>query len=156
MDIVTANGSCSCMSDKDIIRKLREIDPGYSLLYQIGIGTGADLEQLLMLNVSDVAGKNCLSLPVGPLRIRRTYNFPAEVIADLNKYIRDRSGLLFALHDGTPITEISATEIMRRCGIHKSFLHLLLRHYYEETNDIYYPQHMLQMNTTETTLKELY
>ena len=108
------------------------------LFYTLGVGLGGTVDQILALTMSDVTD-GYISLPVGPLHIRCTYNLPVDV----RDAIEGRAGQIFKL---------SREAAVSVCGI-DDFLPLTMRRYYKETNDIYYPMHLMRMDNEEAALE---
>lgn len=104
------------------------------LFCTIGLGLGATVDQLLDLTVDDVTD-GYISLHVGPLRIQRTYVLPKEV----TNSIQSRTGKIFTM---------SREEALTAAGI-DDFLPLTMQRYYNETDDIYYPLHIMGIEQPE-------
>ena len=94
------------------------------LLNTIGVGLGANIDQLSKLTTDDIHDGN-ISLHVEPLKIRRTYLLPADV----NEALQCRSGNIF---------QMSRDDAIAICGITDS-LPLTMKRYYAETGDISRP-----------------
>jgi len=107
------------------------------LLYTIGDGLGGNIDQLLELTTDDITD-GYISLHVGPLHIQRTYLLPA----DIKETLQARTGKIFSL---------SRDDALASPGI-KDFLPLTMRRYYDETGDIYYPMHIMDIDDEEAAL----
>ena len=110
------------------------------LLITLGIGLGATMDQLLDLTANDITD-GYISLPVGPLQIKRTYLLPEEV----KRALQDKNGKLFTMSrdDAVSITETD------------NFLPFTMKRYYAETSDIYYPMHLMGIEREEDCRKLL-
>ena len=100
------------------------------LFYSLGIGLGCTAHQLLLLTVEDLKD-GYVSMPIGPLQIKRTYVLsPAEKAT-----VTGRTGQLFT----TIPEDIDTTD----------FLPLTMKRYYAETGDPAYPAHIMNMSEDE-------
>ncbi len=135
----------------DTVKLLSKYGEGYALLYEIGVGLGAEISQLLRLQVDDVKGREYLSMHVGPKKCQRTYVLPKRLSEKICLYINGREGELFIDDEGLPITEEGARLVMEECGITKPFLNITMGRYYRETDDIYYPMFFMELPTVEAT-----
>ena len=139
----------------DTVKLLSEYGEGYALLYEIGVGLGAEVSQLLELQVKDVKGKEYLSLPVGPRRCRRTFVLPKSLCERIDSYILGREKMLFVDDEGSPVTEERARKVLLACGVTGSFLSITMGRYYQETNDIHYPMFFMDLPTKEATMEAI-
>ena len=135
----------------DTVKLLSKYGEGYALLYEIEVGLGAEISQLLRLQVNDVKGKEYLSMHVGPKKCPRTYVLPKVLCEKIDAYIQDRDGILFTDDEGVPITEDGAGRVMEECGITKPFLNIMMGKYFRETGDIYYPMFFMDLPSVEAT-----
>lgn len=134
------------------IDTLSGFDPAYRLMYQIGSGLGCTIRQLLSLTVDQVKNRDCLEAYVGPLQIRRSWHIPADVQEEIRAYTEGRTGTdpLFILQDGSELTARQVSDVFDSlCLVGDSFLPITMRHYYDITDDIAYPAHMLQTSEPE-------
>ncbi len=104
------------------------------LFCTIGLGLGATVDQLLGLTGDDVTD-GYISLHVGPLRIQRTYVLPEEVA----KSIQNRTGKIFSMSREEALTAAGAYD----------FLPMTMQRYYNKTDDIYYPMHIMGIEQPE-------
>ena len=107
------------------------------LLYTIGVGLGANIDQILELTTDNITD-GYISLHVGPLHIQRTYLLPE----DIKETIQAREGKIFTLSRDAALASL---------GI-KDFLPLTMSRYYDETGDIYYPMHIMGIEDEEAAL----
>lgn len=135
--------------------RIAEYGEAFELLYELGTGLGAEISQLLELKVEDVREKDYLSMCVGPRKCRRTFLLPENVKKRINTYIRDREGMLFLDTEGIPLNEDQARFVLASCGVNKPFINIVMKRYFGETNDIYYPMFFLNLPTKEVTLKAI-
>jgi len=110
------------------------------LFHTLGVGLGATVDQLLNLTSDDV-NEDSISMHVGPLHIRRTYVLPEEI----KEALQNRDGRIFTF------TREQAISV---CGL-DDFLPKTMHRYYTETNDIYYPMHIMGIESMEAALEAM-
>ena len=135
----------------DTAKLLSKYGEGYALLYEIGVGLGAEISQLLRLLVDDVKGREYLSMHVGPRKCQRTFVLPKVLCEKIGAYIQGRDGILFIDDEGVPITEDGAGQVLEKCGITKPFLNITMGRCFRETGDIYYPMFFMDLPSVEAT-----
>ena len=141
--------------ESNTVKLLSEYGEGYALLYEIGTGLGAELSQLLSLQVDDVKGKEYLSMHVGPKKCQQTFILSERLRRRIESYTKEREGILFTNEEGLPITAEAAWQVMNNCGITKPFLAIKMGRYFRETEDIYYPMFFMDFPTVEATLEAI-
>lgn len=104
------------------------------LLCTIGLGLGATVDQLLDLTSDDVTD-GYISLYVGPLHIQRTYVLPKNIAES----IQNRSGNIFTMAREEALIAVGTDD----------FLPLTMQRYYNETDDIFYPMHIMGIGQPE-------
>ena len=52
--------------------KLKEVDYKYYIMFEIGIGTGLQLKDILKFKVKDVRGKSEITVEIGTKNIKKT------------------------------------------------------------------------------------
>ena len=53
--------------------KLREMDDKYYIMFEIGVGTGLQLQEILKFKNKDIRGKDSIEACIGTKNIRRTF-----------------------------------------------------------------------------------
>ena len=66
-------------------QELRKVDDKYYILFEIGVGTGLQLQEILKFRNKDIRDKDTIEACIGTKNIRRTFNIPR----DLKEIIRE-------------------------------------------------------------------
>ena len=82
------------IKDEQVLQKfkdtLKEIDEKYLILFEIGIGTGLQLQDILQFKVGDVRGKESLTVNIGARSIEQTFHLSSELQKIIADFIKDR------------------------------------------------------------------
>ncbi|MBE5957601.1 MAG: integrase [Lachnospiraceae bacterium] len=144
---------------------LKERDYKYYIMFEIGVGTGLQLQDILLFKVKDVLNKESISVSYGTKGISTTFKFPKElqaIIADFCKGKKPDSYLILG-HSGTnkPVSREQAYRVFRAIGksvglnsigaqtMRKTFAW----NYYKETGDIYYLQNLFNHASPSITYR---
>ena len=74
-------------------QKLREVDDKYYILFEIGVGTGLQLQEILKFRNKDIRDKDSIEASIGTKNIKRTFQIPQGTQRDHQPvYRRQRSG----------------------------------------------------------------
>ncbi len=144
------------IKDEETLQKfkdaLREAGDKYYILFEIGIGTGMQLQEILQLRVGDVRGKTELHAFIGTQRIEQTFPLKPELAAIIDEFTagRDEDEYLITGYSSThkPLSREQAYRIFKQAGTRiglKSIGTQTMRktfawRYYKETGDIHYIQ----------------
>lgn len=133
---------------------LRKVDDKYYIMFQIGIGTGMALQEILKLKNKDVKGKSSISVSIGAREIVTTYEFSEEdqkIIDELVK-AKDPDGYLILGHTNStaPLSREQAYRVFKAVGQSvgisaigaQTMRKTYAWRYYKSTGDITYLQHM--------------
>lgn len=133
---------------------LRKVDDKYYIMFQIGIGTGMALQEILKLKNKDVKGKSSISVSIGAREIMTTYEFSEEdqkIIDELVKG-KDSDGYLILGHTNStaPLSREQAYRVFKAVGQSvgisaigaQTMRKTYAWRYYKSTGDITYLQHM--------------
>lgn len=133
---------------------LRKVDDKYYIMFQIGIGTGMALQEILKLKNKDVKGKSSISVSIGAREIVTTYEFSEEdqkIIEELVKG-KDPDGYLILGHTNStaPLSREQAYRVFKAVGQSvgisaigaQTMRKTYAWRYYKSTGDITYLQHM--------------
>ena len=145
--------------------KLKEVDYKYYIMFEIGIGTGLQLKDILKFKVKDVRGKSEITVKIGTKNIENTFKIPKDlqkIISDFTE-LRDPDSYLILGHSTTnkPVSREQAYRILRAAG-HKIGLNSIgaqtMRktfawNYYKETGDIYYLQNLFNHASPSITYR---
>lgn len=136
-------------------QKLREVDDKYYILFEIGVGTGLQLQEILKFRNKDIRDKDSIEASIGTKNIKRTFQIPQELKEIISQYTegKDPEAYLILGHSGSPapLSREQAYRVFKNVGksmglnaigaqtMRKTFAW----RYYKETNDIYYIQNLL-------------
>ena len=143
---------------------LLSMDPKYYILFEIGVGTGMQLLEMLKLKVSDVKGKDELVAYIGTRNIKRTFRFTPQfkkVVDEYTKNMSPNAYLFRGTKDNCPISREQAYRSLREAGkrigltsigsqtMRKTFAWK----YYNSTGDIYYLTNLLNHASPTVTYR---
>ena len=144
---------------------LKQIDEKYYLMFEIGVGTGMQLQDILQLKVKDVQGKDSLDVEIGARHIKRSFVFSDELKERIAAFTegRDPEGALIRGHASSdePLSREQAYRALKNAGhaiglssigaqtMRKTFAW----RYYKETGDIYYLQNLLNHASPSITYR---
>ena len=66
--------------------KLREIDDKYYIMFEIGVGTGLQLQEILKFKNKDIRGKEEIEAYIGTKNVKRTFRISPELQEIINAY----------------------------------------------------------------------
>lgn len=145
--------------------KLKEVDDKYYILFEIGVGTGLQLQEILKFKNKDIRGKDEIEALIGTKEIKRVFKIPQElqkVIEDFTEG-KDPDAYLIQGHSGSkaPLSREQAYRVFKNVGksmglnsigaqtMRKTFAW----RYYKTTNDIYYLQNLLNHASPSITYR---
>ena len=84
--------------------KLREMDDKYYIMFEIGVGTGLQLQEILKFKNKDIRGKDTIEANIGTKNIKRTFTIPADLKEIIEKYTegKDPDAYLILGHASSP------------------------------------------------------
>ena len=134
--------------------KLREMDDKYYIMFEIGVGTGLQLQEILKFKNKDIRGKDSIEANIGTKNIKRTFLIPADLKEIINQYTegKDPDAYLILGHASSPaaLSREQAYRALKSAGksmgltsigaqtMRKTFAW----RYYKSTGDIYYLQNL--------------
>ena len=134
---------------------LKKAGEKYYVLFEIGLGTGLKLPDILDFRNRDVRGKESIELNIGKKNIRRIFKIPEKLQREIFCYTegKDPEAWLFPGRSGSGkhLSKERVTRVMKKVGedvglpsvggstMRKTFAW----NYYKATNDIYY-LHLLE------------
>lgn len=136
----------------------------YFVLFEIGLGTGLKLPDILGLRNGDVRGKEVLKLNIGKKNIRRIFKIPEKLQQEILVYTegKDPEAWLFPGRSGSrPLSKEYACRVMKQVGnelglpsvgsstMRKTFAW----NYYKATEDIFYLQNLLNHASPSLTYR---
>lgn len=83
-------------------QKLREVDDKYYILFEIGVGTGLQLQEILKFRNKDIRDKDSIEASIGTKNIKRTFQIPQELKEIISQYTegKDPEAYLILGHSG--------------------------------------------------------
>ena len=144
---------------------LKEVDYKYYIMFELGVGTGLQLQDILTFKNKDVTGKKEITVEIGTKNIKNTFKIPEElqkIITDFTKD-KDPEAYLILGHNNSnkPVSREQAYRVLRSAG-HKIGLNSIgaqtMRktfawNYYKETGDIYYLQNLFNHASPSITYR---
>lgn len=147
--------------------QLKSTDIKYYILFELGVGTGLQLQDILQFRVKDVRGKDIIEVYIGTKKIKRSLRIEGELKEAIESYTegRDPEEFLFMGRSDTgemvPLSREQAYRALKAAGkmiglsaigaqtMRKTFAW----HYYKETGDIYYLQNLLNHASPSITYR---
>lgn len=145
--------------------RLREMDEKYYIMFEIGVGTGMQLQDILKLQNKDVIGKEYIDAYIGTKNIKRTFRFSKELKAQINAFTKgkDPEGFLITGHPSSPeaLSREQAYRALKSAGRYiglasigaQTMRKTFAWRYYKETGDIYYLQNLLNHASPSITYR---
>ena len=146
-------------------KALRKNDDKYYIMFEIGVGTGLQLQDILKFKVKDIAGKSSITVSIGTKNIKRTFNIPEDVQKIITEYTANKKpdDYLITGYAGStqPLSREQAYRIFKAAGksigigsigaqtMRKTFAW----RYYKETGDIYYLQNLFNHASPSITYR---
>lgn len=144
---------------------LKEVDYKYYIMFQLGVGTGLQLQDILSFKNKDVTGKSEITVKIGTKNIVNTFTVPEDLQRIISDYTKgkDPEAYLILGHQSAnkPVSREQAYRVLRSTG-HKIGLSSIgaqtMRKtfawkYYNETGDIYYLQNLFNHASPSITYR---
>lgn len=151
-------GWVSPIKDDETLEKfkqsLRKIDEKYYIMFEIGIGTGLLLQDILRLKNKDVYQKEAIDVFIGAHKVKRTYDIPKDVQNAINAYVEGKNPNAYLIlghpNSSAPLSREQAYRVFKSVGkqvglsalgaqtMRKTFAW----RYYKSTGDISYLQQL--------------
>lgn len=144
---------------------LRAVDDKYYILFEIGIGTGLQLQDILQFRIKDVRGKDTLHAVIGTRQIEREFPLKPELQKIIADFIEDKNDEEYLItgyaSTNKPLSREQAYRIFKQTGSRtglKSIGTQTMRktfawRYYKETGDIHYIQTLLNHASPNITFR---
>ena len=145
--------------------KLRERDDKYYIMFEIGVGTGLQLQEILKFKNKDIRGKEYIDAYIGTKNIKRTFHIPENVRKIIDDFTegKDPDAYLILGHASSPapLSREQAYRALKSAGksigltsigaqtMRKTFAW----RYYKSTGDIYYLQNLLNHASPSITYR---
>lgn len=146
-------------------KKLKEVDDKYYILFEIGVGTGLQLQEILKFKNKDIRGKKEIEAVIGTKGIKRIFQIPEDLQKVIEEFTegKDPEAYLIQGHSSsqTPLSREQAYRVFKNVGksmglnsigaqtMRKTFAW----RYYKATNDIYYLQNLLNHASPSITYR---
>lgn len=146
-------------------QKLREMDDKYYIMFEIGVGTGLQLQDILKFKNKDIRGKDKIDACIGTKNIQRTFIISEELKQIITDYTegKDPEAFLITGHASSPaaLSREQAYRALKSAGksmgltsigaqtMRKTFAW----RYYKNTGDIYYLQNLLNHASPSITYR---
>lgn len=145
--------------------KLKELDFKYYIMFEIGVGTGLQLQDILNLKVSDVRDKDSITVSLGTKNIETTFKISDELKTIISNYTEGKEPGSFLIlgfaNSEKPLSREQAFRVLKSVGksmglssigaqtMRKTFAWK----YYKETGDIYYLQNLFNHASPSITYR---
>lgn len=157
------------IKDQDTLKNfgdtLKQMDYKYYIMFELGVGTGLQLQDILSFKNKDVTGKKEIEVSIGTKNIKNVFTVPEELQNIINEYTKgkDPEAYLILGHNSAnkPVSREQAYRVLRSAG-HKIGLNSIgaqtMRktyawNYYKETGDIYYLQKLFNHASPSITYR---
>ncbi len=157
------------IKDEETLQKfkdaLKEVDDKYYILFEIGVGTGMQLQEILKIRNKDIRGKDKIEANIGTKNVRRTFTIPPDLKQTILEFTegKDPDAYLIQGHTSSqqPLSREQAYRVFKSVGkemglnsigaqtMRKTFAW----RYYKNTNDIYYLQNLLNHASPSITYR---
>ncbi|MCD8117887.1 MAG: tyrosine-type recombinase/integrase [Lachnospiraceae bacterium] len=144
---------------------LKEVDVKYYIMFEIGVGTGMQLVEILKLKNKDLIGKTELTVEIGTRKLTTNFKFTDEFKEIVDNFVanKDPEGYLLIGYPGsdTPLSREQAYRVFKQVGrqiglgsigaqtMRKTFAW----RYYKQTGDIYYLQELFNHASPSITYR---
>ena len=145
--------------------RLKQMDEKYYIMFEIGVGTGMQLQDILKLRNKDVRDKDYIEAYIGTKHIKRTFNFSKELKEEIREFTegKDPDGYLIIGHASSPeaLSREQAYRALKSAGRYiglssigaQTMRKTFAWRYYKETGDIYYLQNLLNHASPSITYR---
>ena len=153
------------IKDEDVLKRYKEellqLDTKYYIMFEIGVGTGMQVQDILKLKVGDVQGKDTIVVYLGSHKVRRSYRFEPELRQIIDAYTagNDPQEPLFRGQKNNPISREQAYRALKAAGLRvglgtigaQTMRKTFAWKYYKNTGDIYYLTNLLNHASPSVT-----
>ncbi len=150
---------------EDFKKLLKATDIKYYIMFEIGLGTGMQLQDILNIKVKDVLNKDSISVVIGTKKIKQVFNIPPSLKMIIKEYAADKSPSSFLIQGHAsslaPISREQAYRVLKTAGkqlglasigaqtMRKTFAW----RYFKDTNDIYFLQNLFNHASPSITYR---
>ena len=156
------------IKDQETLKNFGEtlkVDYKYYIMFELGVGTGLQLQDILAFKNKDVTGKKEIEVTIGTRNMKNVFTVPEELQQIINEYTKgkDPEAYLILGHSSSnkPVSREQAYRVLRSAG-HKIGLNSIgaqtMRktyawNYYKETGDIYHLQKLFNHASPSITYR---
>lgn len=150
---------------KNFGETLKQVDYKYYIMFELGVGTGLQLQDILAFRNKDVTGKKEIEVTIGTKNMKNVFTVPEELQQIINDYTKDKDPEAYLIlgHSSAnkPVSREQAYRVLRSAG-HKIGLNSIgaqtMRktyawNYYKETGDIYHLQKLFNHASPSITYR---
>lgn len=146
-------------------QELRKVDDKYYILFEIGVGTGLQLQEILKFKNKDIRDKESIEANIGTKNIKRVFNIPADLQEIIRKYTegKDPEAFLIQGHasSSAALSREQAYRVFKNVGKNmglnsigaQTMRKTFAWKYYKSTDDIYYLQNLLNHASPSITYR---
>ncbi len=144
---------------------LKEVDYKYYIMFELGIGTGLQLQDILAFKIKDVRNKKKITVTIGKQKAKFDFAIPEYLQKIIKEYTegKDPETYLILGHSTSnkPVSREQAYRVLRSVG-HKVGLSSIgaqtmrktyAYNYFKETGDIYYLQSLFNHASPSITYR---
>lgn len=144
---------------------LKNTDYKYYIMFELGVGTGLQLQDILKFKNKDISGKDSITVEIGTKNIQNVFTIPEELQEIITEFTKDKDpdAYLITGHASSdkPLSREQAYRVLRSVGqkvglnsigaqtMRKTFAY----NYYKETGDIYYLQNLFNHASPSITYR---
>lgn len=143
---------------------LKQSDLKYYIMFEIGVGTGLQLQDILKYRVKDLRGKEFLTVHIGTRQIELTYRIPEELQEIIRTYTKELGDEDYVFHGHRPTSPLTREQAYRalkavslQVGISSVGAQTMRKtfawKYYKETGDIHFLQNLFNHATPSITYR---
>ncbi len=152
-------------SHEALKQALADMNEMYYIFWEIGVGTGLSLNDLLSLKVSDVTGKPYMENVFGADNVLIHYDFPSKLQECISRYTAHKKSdeYLFSVRSGKPVCREQLYRMIHKAGQRvglpniggKTIRKTFAWHYYKQCGDIHIVQGILNHASPSITYRYL-
>ena len=146
-------------------QELRKVDDKYYILFEIGVGTGLQLQEILKFKIKDIRGKESIEASIGTKNIKRIFNIPKDLQEIINKFTEGKEPEAYLIQGHASSAAALSREqayrvfnsVCKSMGLNSIGAQTMRKtfawRYYKATDDIYYLQNLLNHASPSITYR---
>lgn len=143
---------------------LKNYDLKYYIMFEIGVGTGLQLQDILKYRVKDLRGKEVLVAVIGTHKVELTYEVPQELQDIIKVYTKELGADDYVFYGHRPTSPLTREQAYRalkavslQVGISSVGAQTMRKtfawKYYKRTGDIHFLQNLFKHATPSITYR---